>query len=73
MVAQHGGYGMYSIRRERQNLEVKLQKISADVALEICKKLKAIWVKTGLDKSDLQTISWVDRLIGRFTVKAQST
>jgi tetratricopeptide (TPR) repeat protein len=72
MIAEHGGYGIYSIQQERENLAKKLHQISPATALDVCLNLKAAWLKKGLDGQDPQMISWVDRLIGRFTFQAQS-
>ncbi len=53
--------------KELNNLEEKLQTLSPDIALKSYKTLKNYWIRKDLDKSNLEMISWIDRLINRNT------
>ena len=69
LIAQHGGYAMYGIDQERNNLAEKLKSLSPDDALQICQILKAYWEQKELDKRNPKMLSWVDRLIGRLSFR----
>ena len=63
MIAQHGGYAMYSIDRELEKLQVKLQSMTTQEAIAFCKNLKTYWG----DEESFKLTNWADRCISRFT------
>lgn len=71
LIAQHGGYGPYSIDQEIRNLEEKLRTLPAEVALESCQALKTTLTQKRLDKSNPEMISWLDRLISQLIFRGQ--
>ncbi|GEM_PF-6333038 len=72
LIAQHGGYGKYTINEELNTLEMVLQTISSQDALEFCKALKQRWISVKLEEKHPKIISWVTRLIDRFVFKTRT-
>ena len=65
-IAQHGGYGKYSMGQELDNLEKNLQSLPLKTFLKACQNLKDRWTAKGLNNENmLRMISRLDRLIHR--------
>jgi tetratricopeptide (TPR) repeat protein len=69
LIAQHGGYGKYTLTRELENLEKRLKTLPDNDALNFYKKLKEYWTNQGVDKKNPKMISWADQHISRLAFK----
>ncbi|MCP4350384.1 MAG: tetratricopeptide repeat protein [Desulfobacterales bacterium] len=72
LIAQHGGYGRYTVKQELNNLQEKLQTLSDEEALMFYNGLKTYWSKQGVDIRKPKMISWVDQHISRLTFQMRS-
>ncbi len=63
LIAQHGGYGRYSIQRELESLKKKLATLTPHVAIDWCRKFKEQWEKQEPQEKYAVLVSWCDRQV----------
>lgn len=64
-IAQHGGYGVYSINSELNALKNKLKELTPSDAMNWCKTCKAYWEKQAPANKYTRMLGWCDLQINQ--------
>ncbi|MDM8528283.1 hypothetical protein QUF58_08715 [Anaerolineales bacterium HSG24] len=72
-ISKHRGHAtIYDLRYELIRFENRLHSILTTDSLKICQQLKKYWIQQEEDRLNSKLISWVTRLINRFTFQTEN-
>ncbi len=69
LIAQHGGYGDYTVDKELDRLESKINELKQNHQSSCCARLKNYWGSQGADNKFPRLMAFVDKHVTRLALK----